>query len=157
MAGGLVQEPSKRPTAVVTPQRPQERPRVLLSLHVGSTVNDAIRATLQLDGNLHFRRRLECWLTQVERGMPMGASARRYGLGAPLAWAFDANTGNAPAVLDMLESFYRSNYSYRANLLRFILWPCAIIALGARVGFIVHALFIPGVAVINEFAGYIYP
>jgi type IV pilus assembly protein PilC len=128
-----------------------------LALAAGGTVNDAIRATLQLDTNLHFRRRLKCWLAQVEQGEPIGASARRCGLGSPLAWAFDAETGDTPAVLDMLESFYRSNYSYRANLLRFILWPCVIIALGGTVGFIVYSLFTPGVAVIKEMARLAYP
>jgi type IV pilus assembly protein PilC len=128
-----------------------------LALTAGSTVNDAIRATLQLDTNLHYRRRLKCWLTQVERGEPIGVSARQCGLGSPLAWAFDAQTGDTTAVLDMLESFYRSNYSYRANLLRFILWPCVIVALGCIVGFIAYSLFTPGVAVITELSGLIYP
>jgi type II secretory pathway component PulF len=120
-------------------------------------VNEAIAATLQLDVNLHFRRRLKRWLTQVEQGEAIGTAARRCGLGSPLAWAFDSDTGNAPAVLEMLESFYRSNYSYRVNMLRFILWPCGIIALGCVVGFIVYALFVPTVAVVNELAGYVFP
>jgi type II secretory pathway component PulF len=128
-----------------------------LALNAGSTVNDAIRATLQLDVNVHFRRRLKCWLTRVERGEPIAASARLCGLGSPLAWAFDADTGDAPLVLEMLESFYRTNYSYRVNLMRFILWPCAIIALGCTVGFIVYALFSPGVAVISALSGHVYP
>ncbi len=128
-----------------------------LALHAGNTVNDAIRATLQLDVNLYFRLRLKCWLTRVERGDAVAASARRCGLGAPLAWAFDAQTGDTPAILEMLESFYRSNYSYRVNLLRFILWPCAIIALGCTVGFIVYALFTPGAVLITELAEQIYP
>ena len=128
-----------------------------LALNAGSTVNDAIKATLQLDVNLHFRRRLRRWLTRVEQGEPVAAAARECGLGSPLAWAFDANTGDTPAVLEMLESFYRSNYSYRVNLLRFILWPCAIIVLGCTVGFIVFGLFTPGIAIINELTGQIYP
>jgi type II secretory pathway component PulF len=128
-----------------------------LALNAGSTVNDAIRATLQLDVNLHFRRRLKCWLTRVEQGEAIAAAAKQCGLGSPLAWAFDANTGNSPAVLEMLESFYRSNYSYRANLLRFILWPCAIIALGCTVGFIVYAVFAPMVALIGQLAGSVNP
>jgi type II secretory pathway component PulF len=128
-----------------------------LSLHAGSTVNDAIRATLQLDVNLHFRRRLKCWLRRVERGDAISTAAKECGLGAALAWAFDANIGDAPAVLEMLESFYRSNYSYRVNLTRFILWPCAIIGLGLVVGFIVYAIFSPGVQVLGSLAGSVYP
>jgi type II secretory pathway component PulF len=130
-----------------------------LSLHAGAPVNEAIRSTLQLDVNLLFRTRLACWLRRVERGEEIGRSARRCGLGSALAWAFDggANTGNTPAVLEMLESYYRSNYSYRVNLTRFVLWPCGIILLGAVVGFIVYAVFSPAVAVLREMARNVYP
>jgi type II secretory pathway component PulF len=130
-----------------------------LSLQAGCPVNEAIRSTLQLDVNLLFRTRLVCWLRRVERGEEIGGSARRCGLGTALAWAFDggAETGNTPAVLELLESYYRSNYSYRVNLTRFILWPCGIILLGAMVGFIVYAIFSPGVMVIRQLAESVYP
>jgi type II secretory pathway component PulF len=130
-----------------------------LSLHAGCPVNEAIRSTLQLDVNLLFRTRLACWLRRVERGEEIGGSARRCGLGSALAWAFDggAETGNTPAVLELLESYYRSNYSYRVNLTRFILWPCGIILLGATVGFIVYAVFSPGVLVIRQLTESVYP
>jgi type II secretory pathway component PulF len=129
-----------------------------MSLQAGCPVNEAIRGTLPLDVNLFFRSRLVCWLRRVERGEDIGESARRSGLGTALAWAFSgAQRGNTPAVLEMLESHYRSNYSYRVNLARFILWPCGIILLGATVGFIVYAIFSPGVAVIEQLSGTIYP
>jgi type IV pilus assembly protein PilC len=130
-----------------------------LALHAGCPVNEAIRGTLQLDVNLLFRSRLVSWLKRVERGEDIGASARRAGLGTALAWAFDggANTGNTPAVLEMLESYYRSNYSYRVNLTRFVLWPLAIVLLGATVGFIVYAIFAPGVTVLAHLAESVYP
>ena len=129
-----------------------------MSLNAGCPVNEAIRGTLQLDVNLFFRSRLASWLRRVERGEDIAESARRSGLGAALAWAFGgAQTGNTPAVLEMLESYYRSNYSYRVNLARFILWPCGIILLGATVGFIVHAIFSPGVVVLGHLSGTVYP
>jgi type II secretory pathway component PulF len=129
-----------------------------MSLSAGCPVNEAIRGTLRLDVNLFFRTRLASWLRRVERGEDIGESARRSGLGAALAWAFSgAQTANTPAVLEMLESYYRSNYSYRVNLTRFILWPCGIILLGLTVGFIVYAIFSPGVAVIGHLSELIYP
>jgi general secretion pathway protein F len=130
-----------------------------LSLRGGCPVNEAIRSTLQLDVNLLFRTRLACWLRRVERGDEIGGSARRCGLGSALAWAFDggADTGNTPAVLELLESYYRSNYSYRVNLTRFILWPCGIILMGATVGFIVYAVFSPGVMIVRQLAESVYP
>jgi len=130
-----------------------------MSLNGGCPVNEAIRGTLHLDVNVCFRSRLVCWLRRVERGENIAESARRCGLGAALAWAFEGgvDTGNTPAVLEMLESHYRSNYSYRVNLARFILWPLGIIALGATVGFVVYAIFSPAVAVIRHLATDIYP
>ncbi len=130
-----------------------------MSLGAGCPVNEAIRGTLQLDVNVCFRSRLACWLQRVERGENIAESARRCGLGAALAWAFDGgvDTGNTPAVLEMLESHYRSNYSYRVNLARFILWPLGIIALGVTVGFIVYAIFAPAVQVLQSLAGSVYP
>ena len=130
-----------------------------ISLNAGCPVNEAIRSTLQLDVNLCFHRYLACWLELVERGEPIGGSARRCGLGNALAWAFDggADTGNTPAVLEMLEAHYRSNYSYRVNLARFVLWPVVIIMLGIAVGFVVFAVFSAVVAAVSQGAANVYP
>lgn len=130
-----------------------------MSLNAGCTVDEAIRSTLYLDVNLCFRNRLARWLRLVERGEAIGDSARRGGLGNALAWAFDggADTGNTPAVLEMLEAHYRSNYSYRVNLARFILWPVGIIMLGASVGFVVFAIFSSLVATLSQIISNVYP
>jgi type II secretory pathway component PulF len=130
-----------------------------MSLDAGCPVNEAIRSTLRLDVNLYFHRRLACWLERVERGEAIGGSARRCGLGNTLAWAFEggADTGNTPAVLEMLEAHYRSNYSYRVNLARFILWPVGIIMLGIAVGFVVFAVFSCVVAALSQNIANVYP
>jgi len=130
-----------------------------MSLNAGRPVNDAIRSTLKLDVNVCFQRRLACWLQRVERGEPIGDSARRCRLGNALAWAFDGGleTGNTPAVLEMLEAHYRFNYSYRVNLARFILWPVGIITLGATVGFVVFAIYSSLVATLSQLAATVYP
>ncbi len=130
-----------------------------MSLNAGCPVNDAIRSTLKLDVNLCFRKRLARWLQLVEQGEPIGDSARRCGLSNALAWAFDggAETGNTPAVLEMLQVYYRSNYSYCVNLARFILWPIGIIMLGASVGFVVFSIFSVLVATLSQIAANVYP
>ena len=130
-----------------------------LSLNAGCTVNDAIAGTLALDVNNCFRKRLQQWLIKVQRGENIAAAARESKLGSTIAWAFDdkVNQGNTPAVLEMLESFYRSNYSYRANLVRFVMWPCVTIAMGIMVGFIVYSIFGALVAIVNETASLVYP
>jgi type II secretory pathway component PulF len=130
-----------------------------LSLKGGCPINEAIGATLGLDVNIHFRRRLECWRRCVEAGDNVAISARRCGLGNAFAWAFDATAGavETPNILSMLETFYRSNYGYRVNLARFILWPCVIICLGVVVGFVVLAIFLPLISTIGFMSSLVYP
>jgi len=130
-----------------------------LCAKAGSPLNETIRAAMDLDVNLCYRERLLRWLERVERGDNIAAAARRCKLGTALAWALDEGlcTADAPTVLKMLEAYYRSNYSYRANLTRFILWPCAIVVLGLTVGFVVYAIFSPAVATIHFMADYVYP
>ena len=130
-----------------------------LPLSAGCPVNDAIRNALGLDANLCFRKRLGRWLERVERGDNIAEAARRSRLGTPLAWAFDdkVNQGSTLTILEMLESFYRSNYGYGVQLARFVLWPCVTLVMGAIVGFVVYAMFSPGVAVIRDMVSLVNP
>jgi type II secretory pathway component PulF len=130
-----------------------------LSLNAGYTVNDAIKNTLGLDVNNRFKKRLQRWLVKVERGDNIATAIRKSKLGSPLAWAFDekVNQGNTLTILETLESFYRSNYSYCVNLARFIMWPCLILFMGVIVGFIVYAIFSPSVLIIEALSGKVLP
>ena len=130
-----------------------------LSLNAGCTVNDAIANTLNLDVNNCFKKRLLSWLAKVERGDNIATAARESRLENSLAWAFDeqVNQGNTLAILETLESCYRSSYSYRVNLARFIMWPCVTIIMGAMVGFVVYAIFSPGIVIIKHLASSVTP
>jgi len=130
-----------------------------LSLNTGCTVNGAISNTLGLDVNNCFKKRLRKWLARVERGDNISDSARESKLGSTLAWAFDdkVNEGNTLAILETLESFYRTNYSYRVNLARFIMGPCITITMGATVGFVVYAIYSPMVAIIEHLSIMVMP
>jgi type IV pilus assembly protein PilC len=125
-----------------------------VSLNAGCSVNDSIRSSLALDINSCFRKRISKWLKRVERGENISSAAQKSKMGSALVWAFDdkANQGNTPAILEMLEEFYRSNYSYRANLAKFILEPCTVLMLGFIVGFVVRAMFEPMVAMVSYLA-----
>jgi type II secretory pathway component PulF len=130
-----------------------------LSLNADGTVNNAIANTLGLDVNNCFRKRLKKWLEKIEQGDNIATAARQTGLGSPLAWAFDeqVNQNNTLNVLETLESLYRSNYSYYANLVRFIMWPCVTLMMGVMVGFVVYAIFSPVVAIIHHTADLVVP
>ncbi len=130
-----------------------------LSLKAGCPLDEAIRNALGLDVNNCFKKRLRRWLQRVERGDNVSTAARESGLGSPLAWAFDdkVNQGNTLSILETLESFYRSNYSYSVNLARFILWPCVILVMGAIVGCVIIAIFSPMISVITYAATQVNP
>ena len=122
-----------------------------LSIDAGNTVDKAIAGAAELDTNNKYRQRLVRWLDQVQQGQDVSESARKAGVGSALAWAFDQeiNQGNTPAILDSLESFYRTNYGYIVNLARFIFWPCIVILMAIVVGFVVYAVFSAPVAMIH--------
>jgi type IV pilus assembly protein PilC len=130
-----------------------------LSLNAGCTVNNAIENTIGLDVNNRFKRRLRKWLKKVERGDNIAVAAKESKLGSALAWAFDeqVNQGNTLAILEALEAFYRSNYSYCVNLARFIIWPCIILCMGLIVGFVVYATYSPSIAIIKHLVTLVTP
>ena len=129
------------------------------SLRTGAAVNDAIRGALKLDTNNCFRRRLKRWLERVERGEDISSSARQSGVGNTIAWALDekVNQGNTPEILEMLEEFYRSNYSYKVHLARSVVMPLIVLGLGLTVGFVVYAMFMPMVSITTYLVNSITP
>lgn len=130
-----------------------------LSLSAGHTVDDTIENTLELDVNNCFRKRLKEWLKRVRRGDNISTAVKESKLGSALAWAFDdqVNQDNTLSILETIESFYRSNYSYYVNLTRFIMWPCLILIMGCIVGFVIYAIFSPSIVVIRMLTGVVYP
>lgn len=122
-----------------------------VALNAGCPVNDAIRRAEDLDLNNCFRKRLSRWLTRVEQGQNVSAAAIDTGMGNSLAWAFDqnVNAGNTPEILGMLEKFYRASYNFKANIIRAVSFPCIMLLLGAMVGFIVYAMFLPIIQLIT--------
>jgi type II secretory pathway component PulF len=116
-----------------------------MALAAGRPMDEAIAGAAELDVNIVYRRRLIRWHEQVVRGDNVADSARRCGIGAAVAWAFDQQLGPSHTLdaLESLEAFYRANYSYVTNLARYILFPLITLALGACVGLIAVAMFLP--------------
>jgi type IV pilus assembly protein PilC len=123
-------------------------------LNAGCTVNNAIANAINLDVNYYFRKKLKKWLKQIEAGDNIADAARQCGLANSLSWAFEQqeNPESTLPLLEMLESVYRSNYSYRANLAKFILLPSTTICLGVMVGFVGYSIFSAIVAIIMQYA-----
>ena len=126
-----------------------------LSLNAGCTVDDAIRNTITLDINNRFKKCLRKWLEMVENGHNISNAVKESKLGSALSWAFDdkVNQGNTISILETLESFYRTNYSYCVNLARFIMWPCIILLMGIIVATVILAVFLPSISIIRSLSG----
>ena len=122
-----------------------------MSLAVDNRVDRAIAGAARLDTNACYRRRLFRWQAMVESGENISAAARLCKVGSGLEWAFDqdVNPGQAPRVLEMLEASYRSMYSYKSNLVRYIFWPCVIVGASVFIGLIELAAVIPIISLIR--------
>ena len=122
-----------------------------VGLKAGYPVNTTIRNALALDVNHCYRKRMGKWLARIEQGENISLSASKTGIGRTLAWAMDdsVNKGNAPLILESLEEIYRSRYNYRLNLLNAVACPLMVIGLGVCVGFVVSAMFLPMVKMIE--------
>ena len=130
-----------------------------VSLNAGCALNEAIRNSLRLDMNYFFRKRLERWLKKVEAGENVSSAAGKCGMGKPIAWAFDnkVNEANTPEILGMLEEFYRSNYNFRINIAKSVAEPFMVVGLGAVVGFIVFAMFLPMIKILSVLTADVLP
>lgn len=130
-----------------------------LALTSGQRMDASLTSLSQLDTNMCYRHRLHLWAQRVCAGGDISQAARQCGVGSAIAWAFDqqVNPGNAPAVLAMLETFYRTRYGTLVNLARYILWPCVTLLLALTVGFIVFALYMPMVTMIQVTARQVLP
>ena len=130
-----------------------------VSLNAGCALNEAIRNSLRLDTNYFFKKRLRRWLRKVEAGDNVSAAAGKSGMGKPIAWAFDdkVNEANTPEILGMIEEFYRSNYNFRINIAKSVFEPFMVVGLGAAVGFIVYAMFMPMFTILSVLTADVLP
>ncbi len=121
----------------------------------GLTMDKTLANCLKLDVNLHFRRRLQNWHVQVLAGVPVSKAAREVGMSEAFVWAIDGETGpgNVGEALDMLEKNYSANLEYRASLLKEYLAPLVVIICSVMVGFVVYAMFLPMVYLIDATMG----
>ncbi len=120
-------------------------------LSAGLPIPQAIAAALGVKMNCCFQKRVSRWLRDVEQGENVAQSARANGIGHSVAWALDdqINPGQAPILLEMLEEICRNKHNYIGNLIRSVMWPLVIVAMGAFVGFVVYAMFIPMIYLIT--------
>jgi type II secretory pathway component PulF len=116
-----------------------------LAMRGGATIDQAIDGATRLDVNAVYRRRLIRWRDAVVAGENPAAAAREVGIGPTLSAAFDQQLypGQAPALLDAVETRARAWYAYALNMVNSIVWPLVILALALLVAAIAYALMMP--------------
>jgi len=121
------------------------------ALPAGSTIDQAVDRATELDLNGRYRKRVRKWADMIRSGASPSDAARSCKVGRPLAWALDGdvNPNNAPAVLEAIESFYRTQYAYAINLVASVFWPLVTLGLAGMVGCVVFATFLPYITLIR--------
>ena len=121
------------------------------SLAAGIPVDQAIQNCLTLDLNFCFKKKIERWHKLISNGENISNSAKKLNISDSISWAFDTriNQPNTPDILEMLQKYYRSIYTYRLNIAKSIAMPISIVMLGGTIAFILFAMFTPIVTILT--------
>ncbi len=121
------------------------------SVKAGIPTAETFQNSIELDTNYCFKSKLIEITKRLYNGHDLADSVIKCKLPKSIAWAYRSSTTQQglEEVLQMLEDFYRSNYSYRVNLARQIFSPISIIVIGSFVGFVCYAIFVPSVEMIK--------
>lgn len=121
------------------------------SVNAGIPTDQAFKNSTSLDLNFCFKKRLIRLSHELEQGHSVASSIIIHKLPKPIAWAYQSanDQERLGKVFELLENFYRSNYSYMVNMAKYILTPLSVIAIGLFVGFICYAIFSPIVLIIE--------
>lgn len=122
------------------------------SVSAGIPILQAFKQSTELDVNICFRKKLVKLFRILENGGDTSGSIVQCKLPKPIAWAFQSNPDqdSLSDMLEMIENFYRTNYSYMVSMAKFVLTPLSIILLGAGVGFVCYAVLSPMVQIIEH-------
>jgi type IV pilus assembly protein PilC len=124
------------------------------SVNAGIPTDQAFKNSTNLDLNFCFKKRLIKLSGELEQGHNVASSIIIHKLPKPIAWAYQSanDQERLGKVFELLENFYRSNYSYMVNMAKYILTPLSVVTIGIFVGFICYAIFSPIVLIINTVA-----
>ena len=129
---------------------------VAMGLASGMTLQRACGLAATLDVNRYLRRRWVNFARLLDGGMPGPQAAERAGLGNVFAWAcrtLSRGSADVSAVLQHAADYHRAMADRWWRALAGMLWPLVTCALGCMVGFVVLALFMPLIALINATMG----
>ena len=129
---------------------------VAMSLAAGLTLDRAAGLAATLHPNRYLRRRWLDFSRFIGTGLSAAEAAEQAGLGKVFSWAcrtLARGNANAEVVLRHAADYHRAIAHRWWRALTMVAWPLVTCVLGCMVGFVVLALFLPLVSLINSVAG----
>lgn len=126
-----------------------------MGIQAGMGLPDAARLAADLDVNVHLRSRLTRFVQLMDAGRDSSQAAGEAGLGrvVEIAMASGQRSGDMHAALRYAADYHDAMISRWWILLGSLTWPVVTICLGHLVAFVVIAMFLPLVALINAVSG----
>lgn len=126
-----------------------------MGLRAGLDLSAAARLAAETDINVCLRDRFEQFAQQTAGGADPGKAAAASGLGsvAGVALATGRRSGDMNLALQYASDYYAALFSRTWLILRRMAWPVTTVLLGVMVGFVVLAMFLPLIALINSASG----
>lgn len=121
-----------------------------LAVDGGVPMLRAAELASRTDINCAMRRRVYRWMERLSMGEPPDSAVRKAGLPTPLAWAVAHNDRRQIVDgLQALEVMYQSRRHYGASLVRSVVWPVSILAMGLVVALFAMGIMMPLLSIIN--------
>jgi type IV pilus assembly protein PilC len=127
------------------------------AVNAGHDLPAAARQAAKVDANWVARQRLRRWADLIEGGEDAAEAARLLGFPAAVRSGLAAaRTQELGSALAYLALYYRGLTFHWERVLAAVLTPCIVLAWAACVGFVVLALFLPLVVLIDGVADSVY-
>jgi type IV pilus assembly protein PilC len=128
------------------------------ALRAGHDLGEAARQGACAAVNWHARRRLLHWAAALEDGTDPLAAASRLGFPAPLRQALTTarTDGELAARFEYLADYYQALHTHWLRVLAAAFTPLMVIAWALVVGYIVLALFLPLIALVQGVMSTVY-
>ncbi|MEP0844315.1 MAG: type II secretion system F family protein [Phycisphaerae bacterium] len=124
---------------------------IRMGLRAGMDLPPAARLAAEMDVNHQLRRRLRRFAQLISEGEELRLAAHQTGLGqvAGIALASGRRCADADTALTYATDYHNAVFSRAWIILGRLIWPVTTLALGVMVGFVVLAMFLPLVTLIN--------
>jgi type IV pilus assembly protein PilC len=136
----------------------RQLPILHAAIQAGHDLGEGARQAACVDANFHARRRLTRWAAALDMGADPLQSARELGFPAPFIQALTVsrNGGDLALRLAYLAAYYQALRTHWEQMLTSALAPVLVLLWAICVGYIVVAMFLPLVSLINATLASIY-